>query len=110
MPFTTAGLNNMVQALGATHAAIFEGDPSGAGTQLGDRQAISKTASGDGETDISAAAEFPVLSGQTVTHAAFYDAATGGTLLQWESVTDEAFGEDGTYRLTEGVSRVQNPA
>jgi hypothetical protein len=28
MPFTVAGLNNMVQALGATHAAIFEGEPA----------------------------------------------------------------------------------
>jgi hypothetical protein len=111
MPFTTEGLNNLLgtaNAAGAAHAAVFNGDPSGAGSQIGARVSIAFGTAAGGERALTTQPEFAVPGGQTVTHIGYFTAATGGTLVYYHDVTDEAFGEDGTYRLTSGTLKVTN--
>lgn len=101
MPYTDAGKNVMLDNLGVTHAAAFEGDPSGAGTEL-DRQSITFAAASGGARDSSDQPEFSIEAGETVDHIGFYDAASGGNLLAYATVTSEGpYGSAGTYTLTD---------
>lgn len=99
MPYTVAGKNAMLAALGVTHAAVFNGDPTATGTQLGARQPISWNAPAAGVLDSSTVPEFAVDAGQTVNHVAFYTALTAGELRAYAAVTAETFANAGTYRL-----------
>lgn len=97
--YTIAGRNKMLMALGVTHAAAYQGDPSNGGTEL-DRQAITWGAAANGEREQSANPEFAIGAGETVNHIGYYDAGTGGTLLMVAPVTPETFANAGTYTLT----------
>ena len=106
MPFTNAGKNEMLDASTITHAALFDGDPSGAGTEVPNtgspayaRKAITMTAAASGEIVISTDATFDVPSGATVNYVAYYTALTGGTLLAYDAVTEEVYAAQGEYVL-----------
>lgn len=101
MPYTDAGKNNMLDNLGVTHAAVFEGDPSSGGTEL-DRQPISFNAASGGAIDSSSQPEFSISAGETVDHVGYFDDPSEGTLLSYDPVTEEGpYGSDGTYTLTD---------
>lgn len=103
MPYTTAGKNAMLAALGVTHAAVFQGDPSAGGTEL-DRKAITFNAISGGSMDqASSAIVFDIQGGETVNHVGYYNASSGGTLLAYDPVTAEVFASAGTYSLTEST-------
>lgn len=107
MPVTDAGKNIALDDLGAsaTHVALFNGDPSGAGTEISGgtyaRQSVTWNAASAGNLDSSNAPTFDVPAGATVNHIAIYTAATGGTLLAYRSVTAETFSSAGTYTVTD---------
>lgn len=102
--FTTAGKNEMLDASTIALAALFNGDPSGAGTELSGgspayaRQSITMTAASGGQIQITTDAVFNVPAGATVNYVAFYDSG-GTTLLAYDDVTAESFGAQGTYTL-----------
>jgi hypothetical protein len=100
MPYTNTGKNTMLDNIGITHAAAFEGDPSGAGVEL-DRQAISFAAASGGSKAASTQPVFSIGAGETVDYIGFYDDPSAGNLLAYGSVTSEGpYGGDGTYTLT----------
>lgn len=104
MPWTNEGKNAMLAASGITHAAVYDGDPSGAGTQIGSRQAITFNTPSAGSMDqVSAAIDFAVGAGETVDHVAYFTASSGGEMRAYDPVTSETFTAAGTYRLTESV-------
>ena len=65
------------------------------------RKAITFNAASGGSLDSSNAPVFDVPAGTTVTHVGFWDASTAGNFLGYADVTDEAFGAQGTYTLTD---------
>jgi hypothetical protein len=110
MAYPTTSLNTMLNSLAASHAAVFNGDPQGAGTQIGARVAITLNTAASGSRTLSGVPEFTIPAGQTVTHVAYYTAITGGTLLVSKAVTNEVFAAEGTYRLTAGTLTLTNQA
>jgi hypothetical protein len=110
MPYTNDGKNLMLAALKGTnpttpitHAAVFNGDPSGAGSQVGDRVAITYGTPSVGAMEDSGDVEFTIPGAATVNYVGFYSASTGGTLLAYDDVTEEVFAAAGTYTLTQSI-------
>lgn len=102
MPFTNTGKSNLLTATGITHVTAFDGDPTGAGTELATaREAITISDDGDGTAQQSEASIDIAVGAGTVDHIGYYDAASGGNLLAYDPVTAEVFAAPGTYRLTE---------
>ena len=103
MPFTDAGKNEMLDASSITHAALFNGDPSAAGSEISGgsyaRQPITLGSAASGAITVNTDATFDVPSGSTVNYIAYYDALTGGNLLAYDDVTEETYGSDGQYIL-----------
>ena len=92
----------------ATHAALFSTVPTGTpGTELTGgspayaRKANTWNAAAGGALDNANAPVFDVPAGTTVTHVGFWTAATAGTLLAYAAVTNETFGGQGTYTVTD---------
>lgn len=106
MPFTTAGKNTMLDAMGITYAALFNGDPESGGTEITGgspayaRKSVSFSAASGGTKNASNQPVFDVPNGATVSYVAYYNASSGGTLLAKAVVTTEVFGAQGTYTLT----------
>lgn len=102
MPITTTGKNIALDDLGAsaTHVALFNGDPSGAGTEISGgsyaRQSVTWNAASGGNLDSSNTPTFTVPAGSTVNYLAVYDAATGGNLLAYRAITSETFATEGS--------------
>ena len=110
MPYTTEGKNAMLNHLAsvATHVALHTAVPSTAtpnevagGAPAYARKANAWNAAAAGALDNSNAPVFDVPGGTTVTHVGFWSAAVGGQLLAYAAVTNESFGEQGTYTLTD---------
>lgn len=106
MPYSTAGKNAMLDALGITHVSAHTADPgdTGANEVTGGsyaRQAITFGAAAAGAIDSSNQPTIPIPGGTTVTHIGFWDALTGGNFLASGDVTDEVFGSDGNYVLSD---------
>lgn len=105
MPFTNTAKGTMLLATGITHAALFNGDPAGAGVEITGgspayaRQAVTLASPSNGAITITADATFNVPAGATVSYVAYYNALTDGTLLATASVTSEVYGNQGTYIL-----------
>lgn len=99
--YTTAGKNKMLDALGVTHVAAFNGDPEGAGSQVGSRASITWAAAAAGAIDSSNQPAISITGGNSVDYLAFYDAATAGTLLAKKAIATETFGADGTLTVTD---------
>jgi hypothetical protein len=117
MALTTKGCNFVLDSLGAntpahttiTHASLHTASPGDseaneltAGAASYARKAISfsaassKVMNSDGVDPV-----FNVSAGVTVSYVGFYTALTGGHCLAWANVTDEVFGSNGTYTLTD---------
>jgi len=105
MPFTNTAKGTMLLATGITHASLYNGDPSGAGTEITGgspayaRQAVSLASPSNGQIVITADATFNVPAGATVSFVGYHSAVSGGTLLAYASVTSETYGNQGTYIL-----------
>lgn len=104
MPYTEAAKNAMLDGTYTppTHVAAFEGDPTAAGEEL-DRVAIAWDPASGGEKEQDGEPVLEIAAGKTVNHLGYFSAASGGTLLFWDSVTPETFGNDGTYRVTSSL-------
>ena len=110
MPFVNDGKHVMLNALGAVavKAALYTGDPGGAGTSnevSGGSPAYAKKtiawdAAADGEMDknSSPAVVFDVPSGTTVKFVGFWNTAAD-TFYGSAAVTNEVFAAQGTYTL-----------
>lgn len=102
--FTDAGKNEMLDASSIALAALFNGDPSGAGTELTGgtpayaRKTVTLGSASAGQIVVTADAVFDVPAGATVNYVAYYD-VSGTTLLGYDDVTEEVFGGQGTYTL-----------
>ena len=102
MPITNAGKNIALDDLGAsaTHVALFNGDPSGAGTEISGgsyaRQSVTWNTASAGNLDSSNTPTFTVPAGATVNFIAVYDALTGGNLLAYRAITAETFATEGS--------------
>lgn len=115
MPLTTTGCNLMLDALRnvspttpITHTSLHTADPGDTGTSevtggspAYARKTISFSAASSKAIDSSTQPVFDVPSGTTVTHVGFFSASVGGSFLASADVTDETFGAQGTYTLTD---------
>lgn len=101
--FTDSGKNEILDASTITHAALFNGDPSGAGVEISGgsyaRQPITMAAAAAGAISITTDETFDVPAGATVNYVAYYTALTGGTLKAYDDVTEETYGSAGQYVL-----------
>lgn len=115
MPLTTIGCDLMLDALigtnpttPITHASLHTADPgdtqaseTSGGAPAYARKTISFSASSAKAIDSSTQPVFDVNSGVTITHVGFSSASVAGSGLATADVTDEAFGAQGTYTLTD---------
>lgn len=94
MPFSTAGRNNMLGAVGVTHASLHSSHPgdTGAGEIAGGayaRVAVTFAAAAGGARAQTGTAEFAVPAGTTVQHVGFWTSAAGGTFLGFQPLGDQ---------------------
>jgi hypothetical protein len=110
MPYSTAGKNAMLNALGALagYASLHDGDPGDSGTNeisggspAYARKAITWNSASGGTMDDSNAPVFDVAAGKTVKYVGLWSAATSGTFYGSDDVTNETFAAQGTYTLTD---------
>ncbi len=107
MPITAAGKNIGLDDIAgsASHVALFNGDPSGAGTETSGgsyaRQSITWNTAAAGNLDSSNTPTFTVPSGATVNFAALYTALTGGVLLAYKAITSETFATEGSLVISD---------
>lgn len=106
MPYTPAGKNKMLDAIGVTTVSLHTADPgtTGASEVTGGspayaRKAITFSAAAAGARTSSSQPVFDVPAGVTVTHVGFWD--NGPTLLATDAVTAEAFAAQGTYTVSD---------
>ena len=110
MPYSTAGKNAMLNALGAlaVYASLHTASPgdNGASEVSGGspayaRKAITWNAANAGSMDDSNVPVFDVPASTTVAYVGFWSAVTTGTFYGYADVTDEVFAAQGTYTLTD---------
>jgi len=95
MPFTDSAKNEMLDAQGARYAALFTGDPSGAGTEeTGTNYAriqVTYNAAASGARANSNEVKFDNGGASdwsnAVDYVAFYDAATAGNLMGYKALS-----------------------
>lgn len=92
----------------AVFASLHDGDPgdTGANEISGGspayiRKAIEFGAAAAGAIDSSTQPVFDVPAGASVLHVGFWDAESAGNFLGSDAVTQEDFGAQGTYTLTD---------
>lgn len=109
MPYTAEGKNAMLDELAAlaTHVGLHTAVPStgtpnevAGGSPAYARKANAWNAAAAGNLDNSNTPVFDVPA-TTVTHVGFWTAAAAGTLLAYAAVTNETFGAQGTYTVTD---------
>jgi hypothetical protein len=102
--------NTSVTRPTAWYVALYTAAPSdsGGGTELSGsayaRQSVAFTVSGDTASNTSAI-EFPAATGNwgTITHAAVFDASSGGNMLAHSALTASKTIENGdVFRITAG--------
>jgi len=110
MPYSTLGKNAMLNALAAlaVFVSLHDNDPgdNGAneisgGSPAYARKAITWNAASGGSIDDSNVPVFDVAAGKTVKYVGFWSAVSGGTFYGAAAVTNETFGAQGTYTLTD---------
>jgi hypothetical protein len=118
MPYEAIAKNRMLDALigtatgnAITHASLHTADPAATspvggaeatgGSPAYARKSITFSAASAGAVDSSNQPVFDVAGGTTVTHVGFWTAVSGGVFMASANVTDEAFGGQGTYTLTD---------
>ena len=102
------GAGSNFSAPAAVYASLHTASPgdSGANEVSGGspayaRVAITFGAAAAGAISASNQPAFDVPGSTTVTHVGFWDASTAGNFLGYADVTDETFGAQGTYTLTD---------
>ena len=102
--------NTSVTRPTAWYVALYTAAPSdsGGGTELSGsayaRQSVAFTVSGDTASNTSAI-EFPAATGNwgTITHAAVFDASSGGNMLAHSALTaSKTIGNGDVFRITAG--------
>lgn len=110
MGLNNTSLNYMLDQWGgqAGFASLHTADPGATGTNevtggapAYARKAITWNAAATGNLDSSNQPVFDVPAGTTITHVGFWSLVTGGTFYGSFDITDEAFGAQGTYTLTD---------
>lgn len=110
MPYSTAGKNAMLDYIGglAAYVSLHYANPGDTGTNevaggspAYARKPITWNAASGGALDDSNTQVFDVPAGTTVAFVGFWSAPTGGVFYGYADVTDEAFGSQGTYTLTD---------
>lgn len=107
MPYTVAGKNRMLAALGATHVSAHTADPGDSGTNEVSggsyaRSAITFNAPAAGSLDSSNVPAISIPAATTVTHVGYWDALSGGVFLGSSVVTGtEVFNNAGTLSVTD---------
>jgi hypothetical protein len=108
--FNDNGKNVMLNALGAVavYASLHTADPGATGvnevsggTPAYARKSITWNAASAGNLDSSNAPVFDVPASTTVSFVGFWSAITAGTFYGSDDVTDEVYGAQGTYTLTD---------
>ncbi len=101
--YTNAGKANMLNSLGVTHAALFDGDPASGGTECAgddyERQPVTFGAPSAGVMAASGSLAFSVPEGFTIRWVGWYDADTAGTLLAKDEVDELEVTEAGVYTV-----------
>jgi len=110
MGYSTDGKNVMLDALAglAVFVSLHEGDPAdnGANEISGGapayiRKAITWNPAAAGSIDSQNAPVLDVGAGKTVSYVGFWSAESGGVFYGSALVTEEVFGAQGTYTLTD---------
>jgi hypothetical protein len=110
MPYSTNAKNSMLDHLGteAVFVSLHSADPgdNGANELSGGspayaRKAITWNAATGGSMDDSNVPVFDVPAGATVLYVGLWSAVTGGIFYGAALVTQETFGGQGTYTLTD---------
>lgn len=118
MPYTNNAKNAMLDHLAslAVFVSLHSGDPSttganeiSGGSPAYARKAITWNSASSGNLDSSNAPVFDVPSGTTVAWVGFWSASSGGTFYGSSDVTDEVFGAQGTYTLSDADLDLNNP-
>ena len=85
---------------GAVSATAIANEVSG-GSPAYARKAITWNSAAAGALDNNANPVFDVPAGTTITHVGLWSAATAGVFYGSFDITDEAFGAQGTYTLSD---------
>lgn len=110
MGLNSTALNAMLDELGTliTHVSLHTdtvGSGSGnevtGGSPAYSREAITWNAASSGNLDSSNQPLFDVPAGTTIRRVGFFSAATSGTFYGDADITDEVYGGQGTYTLTD---------
>jgi hypothetical protein len=110
MGLNTAALNLMLDALGATvdflslHTDTVgsgSGNEVTGGSPAYARKSVTWNAASSGNLDNSNTSVFDVPAGTTIRRVGFFDAVTAGTYYGDADITDETYGSQGTYTVTD---------
>jgi hypothetical protein len=108
MPYSIAGKNLMLDALAPPFASLHNADPgdNGANELSGGSPAYARKANAwnpasGGSKDNSNQPVFDVPAGGKVLYVGFWSLVTGGVFYGAALVTEENFGAQGTYTLTD---------
>jgi len=110
MPYSMLGKNAMLDALAglAVFASLHEADPGESGTNEISggapayiRKAVAWNPAAAGSIDSSNQPVFDVGAGKTVLYVGFWSAESAGVFYGAALVTEEVFGAQGTYTLTD---------
>ena len=110
MPYSIVGKNAMLDALGglAVFVSLHSADPGesgineiSGGSPAYIRKAITWNAAAAGSLDSSNQPVLDVPASTTVAFVGFWSAESGGIFYGAADVTDEVFGAQGTYTLTD---------
>jgi hypothetical protein len=109
MPFTVTGKNTALAAVSGTavFASLHTAQPTqtapaevSGGTPAYARKAITWTVN-NGTANLNEQPNFDVPPTTTITYVGFWSAATGGNLIAFSSVTEETFGAQGVYVISD---------
>ncbi len=110
MGLNTAALNLMLDALGATvdflslHTDAVGGGSANevsGGSPAYARKSVTWNAASSGNLDNSNTSVFDVPAGTTIRRVGFFDAVSAGTYYGDADITDETYGAQGTYTVTD---------
>lgn len=113
---TTAGKNQLLDAIDGTttnltwYLAPFNGDPSGAGSEVSGTTSEGRTqltssnmaAAASGSVASSAAITWTATGSITVDYVAVYDAASAGNLVGYDAITSKSLANTETVTIPSG--------
>lgn len=109
--FDTAGINAAADGLAAaaTHAEIFNGDPTAGGVQTSNERGAIVLTNAGGTLTIDAPESFTGTPGAGATYVVLYDDPAAGNRIGYGTLTgDQTFNAAGEYDLTGVTLTVAN--